>query len=453
MKQFDVIIVGGGINGAGLIRDLALNGVATLLIEKGDFSSQTSQSSSKMLHGGIRYLENMDFALIKEALEEKNLWLKLAPHLCFERDFYLPIYRDSKYPLWMLKMGLFLYDFLSGFKNQAHATLNREETLKQLPDINPKNLVGAGKYYDGVVDDSKMTLECIYDALLENNSEALNYHEVIKVENVTDGYIVTYKNQKNEEFKAHSKLLVFTTGPFTDQLLKKLEIPWENHLLPSKGIHLWIKKDRIKAHGSIVLTTKDNRVIFVIPQRDSILVGTTETKVKEEMFNIKAHEEEVSYLLTILNEYFPTSHLTKEDIISTFAGVRPLVREGSGPANLGKTSRFHKILRPTSKCYVLIGGKYTTFRRMTQELASEISNRLGKRYNPNLTLNDLRQKSLYPTFGKKPQVTMDLIKKIIKTEKVQTFEDLMKRRLSVLEDLETLNEFQGIEISEIKKLF
>ena len=116
MKQFEVVIVGGGINGCGLLRDLALNGISTLLIEKGDFSSQTSQSSSKLLHGGIRYLENFDFGLVQEALEEKNLWLKLTPHLCFEREFYLPVYNYSKYPPFMLKMGLFIYDFLSHFQ-------------------------------------------------------------------------------------------------------------------------------------------------------------------------------------------------------------------------------------------------------------------------------------------------------------------------------------------------
>ena len=453
MKIFDVIIIGGGINGAGLLRDLALNGVSALLLDKADFSSQTSQSSSKMLHGGIRYLENMDFGLIKEALEEKNLWLKLAPHLCFEREFYLPTYKNSKYPLWMLKIGLFTYDLLSGFKNQPHATLNREETLKVLPDLNEKGLVGAGKYYDGVVDDSKMTLECIYDALQEENIEALNYHEVIKVEDIESGHNVTYKNRMGDVFTAKCKQLVFTTGPFTDKLLNQLEIPWKPQLLPSKGIHLWIKKGRIAAKGSVVLTTPDNRVIFVIPQRDSILVGTTETKITEDIFNIKAHPEEIKYLLSILNEYFPKSKLTDEDIISTFAGVRPLVKEDGASENLGKTSRFHKIFRPNHKIYVLIGGKYTTFRRMTQELAQEITARVGKIYHPNHTLNSLRQKSLYPTFGEKPKLDLELIKKIIAEEKVVTFEDLMHRRLSVLENLETLSEFQGIKISDIKKLF
>ena len=143
MKHYDVVIVGGGINGCGLLRDLALNGVKALLVDKGDFSSQTSNGSSKMLHGGIRYLENFDFGLVQEALEEKNLWLKLTPHLCFEREFYLPLYRYSKYAPWMLQAGLILYDFLSHFQNRPHAMLSAEETMKTLPSIDPKGLSGA----------------------------------------------------------------------------------------------------------------------------------------------------------------------------------------------------------------------------------------------------------------------------------------------------------------------
>ncbi|WP_408096206.1 FAD-dependent oxidoreductase [Peredibacter sp. HCB2-198] len=454
MKSYEVVIVGGGINGCGLIRDLALNGVSTLLIDKGDFASQTSQGSSKMLHGGIRYLENADFALVQEALEEKNLWLKLTPHLCFERDFYLPLYNYSKYAPWMLKAGLFLYDFLSHFQNRPHGMLTPEETIQKIPSLDPKGLRGAGKYYDGVVDDAKLTLECLYDALLEPCAHALSYHEVTSTVKVADGYEVTYQSvftPHKETVKA--KFVVFTTGPFTDKLLPKLNIPWTPQLVPSKGIHLWLKEGSLEAQGSVVLTTKDNRVVFVIPQRHSILVGTTETPVDQDMFNIKASEKEVHYLLDVLKQYFPNSNLTKDSIISTFAGVRPLVREEGADEALGKVSRFHKIFRPDQFTYVLIGGKYTTFRRMTQELAQEIVPRLGKAYHPNYTLNPLRQHSVMPTFGEKPKLTLEMVKKIIKTEKVTTFEDLVKRRLSILEDPHHMKDVMGIPVEEVKALF
>ncbi len=454
MKNFDVVIIGGGINGCGLLRDLALNGVSALLIDKGDFSSQTSQASSKMLHGGIRYLENFDFGLVQEALEEKNLWLKLTPHLCFEREFYLPLYKYSKYLPWMLGTGLMLYDFLSHFQNRPHGMLGVEETLKTLPSIDPKGLRGAGKYYDGVVDDAKLSLECLYDALLEPQVEALSYHEVLSTTQTSDGYEVTFQNTRAPQKETvRAKYIVFTTGPFTDDLLPKLGIPWTPQLVPSKGIHLWLKPGSIEVKGSVVLTTKDNRVVFVIPQRDAILVGTTETKVDQEIFDIKATTEDVDYLLNVLQQYFPNAPLDHSSIISTFAGVRPLARE-EGPANsLGKVSRHHKIYRPTSHSYVMIGGKYTTFRKMTQELAQEIVPRLGLRYKPNLTLNPLRQHSLMPTFGEKPELSVEMVKKIIETERVTTFEDLIKRRLSLLEDPHGLKEVMGIPVKEILALF
>ncbi len=236
-------------------------------------------------------------------------------------------------------------------------------------------------------------------------------------------------------------------------ILPQLGIPWTPQLVPSKGIHLWLKEGSIEAKGSVVLTTKDNRVVFVIPQRGGILVGTTETPVDQEMFNIVATKKEVDYLLGVLGQYFPNSSLTDASIISTFAGVRPLARENSHDQSLGKVSRHHKIFRPTSHSYVMIGGKYTTFRKMTQELAQEIVPRLGKRYKPNETLNPLRQHSLMPTFGKKPKLTLDLIKRIIKEERVTTFEDLVRRRLSLLEDPHHLTHVMGIPVADVKALF
>lgn len=453
MRHFEVLIVGGGINGCGLLRDLALNGVKTLLVEKGDFSSQTSEGSSKMLHGGVRYLENMDFALVQEALEEKNLWLKLAPHVCFEREFYLPLYDYSKYSPWMLKAGLFLYDFLSHFQNRPHRMFNPEETLRLVPALSAKGLRGAGMYFDGVVDDAKLSLECLYDALLEDCASALSYHEVVEARRVPKGYEVSFRSRRSGETETvFTQELVFTTGPFTDALLPKLKIPWRPQLVPSKGIHLWLKKDSIKSSGSVVLTTRDNRVVFVIPQRDAVLVGTTETPVDQEIFDIKATPKEINYLLGILRQYFPDSDISEEKIISTFAAVRPLAREDDGVGEaLGKVSRFHKILRPDAHTYVLIGGKYTTFRRMVQEIAQEIVPKLGKRYSPNLTLNPLRQKSLMPTFGEKPEITLPLIERIIADEKVTTLEDLLRRRLSLLDDVETLQSVAGIPIEEIRR--
>jgi glycerol-3-phosphate dehydrogenase len=349
---------------------------------------------------------------------------------------------------------LLLYDFLSHFQNRPHEMLSPKETLKKLPSLDERGLKGAGKYFDGIVDDAKLSLECLYDALLEPQASALSYHCVTEVTQLAQGHQIKIQNQFNSSTETvQAEFVVFTTGPFTDKLLPTLNIPWAPQLVPSKGIHLWLESGSIKVDGSVVLTTKDNRVVFVIPQRDAILVGTTETPLTEDIFNIQATSTEVDYLLGVLNQYFPHAQISSKSIISTFAAVRPLARQEGIYPGLGKVSRHHKIYRPTSRSYVMIGGKYTTFRKMAQDLAKEIVPRLGKIYQPHLTLNPLRQKSLMPTFGEKPTLTIDLVKQIIQKEYVTTLEDLIKRRLSLFEEMDHLNEVMGIPIEKIRALF
>jgi len=437
----DVIIIGGGINGAGLFRDLALNGVNVLLLEKGDFSAQTSQGSSKMLHGGIRYLENFDFALVQEALEEKNLWLKLAPHLCSEREFHLPVYAGGKWPLPFVRLGLFLYDMLSHFQNKPAGHADKEKLLERYPQLNPEGLKGAGTYFDGIVDDHKLALECLWDGEVEKQARALNYQEVLSVERGEIVKITTRDLLSGVVQERQARYVIFATGPFTDDLMKQWNIPWEPSMLPSKGIHLWVKQDALKLHGPMVLPSQDGRVVFVIPQRGSILVGTTETPVDQEMFNIKATDADVVYLLKVLNDYFPGANVQHKDILNTFAAIRPLVRSANS-SDRGKTSRTHRIFRPANNMYALLGGKYTTFRRMAQDVCKELVPRLGLPYNPNLTLNPLRRPSVVGTFTHR-EVDADKIEEIIRTERPRSFEDLVHRRLSWLMPSEGLHELAG----------
>jgi len=436
MKTYKTVVVGGGIVGAGIFRDLALNGIETLLIEKNDFSSQTSERSSKMLHGGIRYLENMDFALVFEALHEKNLWLKLTPHLARESAFYLPVYKDAKRPLWMIHIGLFLYDLLSSFKNSPFSIKKPEEVVHDIYGLKRDGLTGAGVYYDGIMDDAKITLEVIYDALKESHANALNYTEVTKVEPGTDGTILHCRNvMTNEEFQVYARQVIYALGPFTDKFLKKVPgYNWENVLLPSKGSHLWISAKDLPLTHPIVMTPKgqgknEDRVIFVIPHGDQVLVGTTEVPAEEDYNDIKPSQSEVDYLLSALNDYFPSLGLNQSHVLSTFAGVRPLVREGSGN-DRGKTSREHKIFQPLSHTYVIAGGKYTTFRVMGQEITKEICHKFGAPYNGDITLKPLRQKSVVIPFQWKLPDSNDL-RMICEKEMPKTFQDLVQRRLGI----------------------
>lgn len=431
-KYYEHIIIGGGIVGAGIFRDLSLHGEEVLLIDKGDFCSQTSQASSKMLHGGIRYLENFDFMLVREALKEKYIWTKLASHITKEEMFLLPVYKNSKWPIFFIRIGLFIYDLLSFFKNPRFKILNKKKTLELMPDLNPEGLKGSGLYSDAIVEDAKLGLECIYDGI-SDLAQAKNYHSLEKVFSSNEFYELLIRDEiEKKVYRVTCKNLIFATGPFTDQVLNRLNISWKNIMTLSKGSHLWISKESLNVSTPMVLQTKDQRIIFVIPQRDAILIGTTEITLdeNEKIFNIKVSEDEISYILEAVNEYFPNAKIDKSSIIGSFAGVRPLIKNGN-TAN-SKLSRKHKIYTPQKNVYVIAGGKYTTFRIMAQDVCKLIFKNDHKRYIKNLSLKPFRKKSLV-SWGLKEEVSEELIEEIINTELVRTPEDILSRRLSMID--------------------
>lgn len=429
-SHFNSLIVGGGIIGAGILRDLALHDVDTLLLEKKDFSGQTSQSSSKMLHGGIRYLENLDFALVYEALHEKNLWIKLTPHLAKAQKFYLPVYSDSLRPLWMVRAGIFLYDFLSSFQNMARGFANKEETLDALKFIRSKGLKGSGIYSDAIVDDGKLTLEVIMDSLECPNAKAISYVDVAVTRKLSNGH---YECLATDELTGVTKVLtcenlIISTGPFTDKFMNKIDfLKWEDVLLPSKGSHIWLNRDDFDLSSPVLLTPNDGRVIFVIPHDNRILVGTTEVAVEEDYFDVKPTQEEIDYLLENLKDFFPAANITEDKIIGSFSGIRPLVKEDS-TLNKGKTAREHKVIQPDKGVFVIVGGKYTTFRTMAQDISAQVVRRQQLCYNPNKTKRPLRKKCQH-NFFHRPPLTTETIESIIRNEYPRTLEDIEKRRI------------------------
>lgn len=472
-NQYECLIIGGGIVGAGLFRDLGLNNVQTLIVDKGDFSSQTSQASSKMLHGGIRYLENMDFKLVFEALEEKNLWIKIAPHICKEMPFHLPVYSDSKRPLWMIHAGLFLYDALSQFRNSKFKVLRPKEVEKRVPGINTSKLKGSGLYYDAIMDDAKLTLEVILDGVSPTN-HALNYTEALSIKrNKNHSTTVTLRDVlTNETKEVTAKHLIYALGPFTDSFLKTIpDYKWKDVLLPSKGSHIWVSKKDLPINEALVMTPHDeqgDRVIFIVPHEHRVLVGTTEVKASGDFFHQTASEEEIDYLLKNLNLYFPNSGIDRSKILASFAGIRPLVKEDAHSDNRGKTSREHKIYHPSLNTYVIAGGKYTTFRVMGQEITKDITAKLHRPYNSDKTHSALKYQSVVNSFDWKLPNKEEL-KTILEKELVKTFQDLVLRRLSVpsrkawseltdkdfdsyfMESSDLLNQYLKISTEELKK--
>lgn len=430
-NHYDFIVIGGGIVGAGILRDLALHNQDVLLLERGDFSSQTSQGSSKMLHGGIRYLENLDFSLVYEALREKKLWLKLAPNISKESRFYLPVYKNSKWPLFFLRIGLFIYDLLSRFKNPPYQILNRNELLKNLPGLKSDGLKGAGLYSDGIIDDSKLVFDLIFDSLARGAS-ALNYHEIVSLDQKENTITISVMNHKtNEELQLTCRQLLFALGPFTDKVMRKLNIPWHDIILPSKGTHLWLKKDSLPITDGMVLQTKDKRIIFIIPERNAILVGTTEIPLNQSdtYFDIQPSQDEINYLIETVNEYFPQKNISESHVIASYCAVRPLVKS-SHKQTSGKTSRHHKIYNPLENIYVVAGGKYTTFRVMAKDIIKKAFEKRNIKYNKELSLTPLTNTS-HISDVLKQGVTLSDLETIIKTEMPYTMDDLVKRRLSL----------------------
>ncbi len=437
-SHLPVTIIGGGIAGAGVFRDLSLHGVPCALIDKKDFTSQTSQSSSKMLHGGIRYLENLDFGLVWEALHEKNLWLHLTPHLTYPEKFYLPVYQDALRPLWMVRMGLFLYDALSSFKNMPHEVANRDQVIEKFPLLRDQGLTGAGVYSDAVMDDAKLTLECIYDGLVEENSYACSHTALVAAKRVGSHYELSLRDEiKGRERTITCEQVIFTTGPFTDKLMAELKLfDWTPKLMLSRGSHLWFDNEMLKAKSPMVLTPRDGRVIFVIPQKDKTLVGTTEVPGSAQ-FDQSPSQEEKDYLYSNLRDYFPKAEVSDDSLLGAFAGVRPLVMENP-EANLGKVARNHKVYQPHENAYILLGGKYTTFRVMAQDVVAPLLHKRGLAYRSELTLRPLRQTSLVKPW-QDFRLDDQLIQNIIDQEFPKTMDDLLYRRLG-----QTLANYQDL---------
>ena len=443
---YPVLVVGGGIVGASIFRELCLHKIPCLLIDKKDFSSQTSQSSSKMLHGGLRYLKNFDFKLIRQALKEKKHWLKTVPHLCYRESFHIPVYKKDPWPLWTIKLGLNIYDALSGYQNDPHYSLSSKDILKSFPLLKKEGLKGACVYEDGIIDDAKFTLEILFDGLLFSESEALNYVSLEELKKNKDLWELHLKDQltgKHKQIKAQH--IIFATGPFSDQLFKKLNaFPWEPKLSLSKGSHLWLKKEALPIAHPLVLTPPDGRLLFVIPRSQCLLVGTTEIPLHRAPFNLKPSIQEIQYLLKNLKAYFPQSRIDSENILGSFAGIRPLIKDPSKTYR-GKISRVHKIYQPGENLHVVLGGKYTTCRVMASQVVAPLIVKLKTKYNPQLSLQPLRvQSSVLPFQPWKPN--QEDINKIVATERPRTYEDLVERRLGLLNP-----DLKGLKFPFLKK--
>lgn len=372
-NNFDLVVLGGGILGAGIARDAASRGMKVALIEKADFAWGTSSRSSKLVHGGIRYLENLEFGLVFEALNEREKLYELAPHLVHPLRFQLPLYENSRVGFLKMGMGMWLYDVLALFQSQLHESLDAAESIERMPWLKKEGLVGSYVYSDAYMDDDRLVLETLR-AANELGAVITNYTNATKALFDKNGKVVgvVAKDELNSKdtFEIRGKHVISCVGPWTDEVAPLLEKDWKKSLRPTKGIHITLRKDRLPLTEAVVMAAdKENRIVFAIPRHEMIIIGTTDTDYKGRPDAVVADANDVRYVLNIANEYFPGANLTPKDIIATYAGVRPLVDDGAQTE--GKTSREHKIMTTEHGVTFVMGGKYTTYRRISEQAVDQ----------------------------------------------------------------------------------
>jgi len=372
-EEVDVIVVGGGITGAGIARDAARRGLQVALFEQNDIAYGTSSRSSKLIHGGLRYLESYEFSLVFESVSERRVVLDLAPHLVNPLAFLFPVYQGSRKSLRMIDAGMWLYDGLALFRSpKRHRTLKPSEVAKEEPMLRQEGLQGAPVYYDCSTDDARLTLETIIDAT-QNGAVVVNWARVDALTKDDQGRVsgVIVKNARDgglREVKAHT--VINATGPWTDEVLA-MSGPRAGKLLrPTKGIHIVVEREKLPVEHAVVLFhPTDNRVLFALPWGERTYVGTTDTDYEGSPGEEAATLEDVDYLIAASNYYFQANQIAREDVISTWAGLRPLIAPEPevGEISESQVSREHQILIGADGLITIAGGKLTTYRKMAKE--------------------------------------------------------------------------------------
>ena len=367
-KEWDVIIIGGGATGLGAAVDAATRGYRTLLVEQSDFAKGTSSRSTKLVHGGVRYLAQGDVALVYEALHERGLLLKNAAHLVHDQEFIIPTYNWKSRLMYLV--GLKFYDLLagkSGFRKSSW--LSADKVVEAIPGLSKKNLMGGVSYSDGQFDDSRLAINLAQTAA-EYGGVMLNYVRVNalhKNENGAIEGIVAEDLETGKSYKIKGKTIINATGVFVDDILK-MDVPSGKALVrPSQGAHIVLDQSFLKGDTALMIPkTDDGRVLFAVPWHGKVLVGTTDTPLDSHSMEPKPLAEEIEFILKTAGNYL-LKKPTHADILSAFAGLRPLAAPGKNTASTKEISRSHKLIVSDSGLITITGGKWTTYRKMAQD--------------------------------------------------------------------------------------
>lgn len=370
-EPWDIIVIGGGATGTGVAVDAATRGYATLLLEQHDFGKGTSSRATKLVHGGVRYLEQGNVSLVMEALHERGLLRQNAPHLVHELAHIVPSYAWWEGPFYGI--GLKLYQMLSGkYGFGPSQLLSKEETLRRLPSVNPDGLTGGVVYYDGQFDDTRLLINLVATAA-EQGATLLNYARVTALDKGSDGLIrgVSWQDMETgDKFDARARVVVNATGAFTDSVRRLDDPNAQKMIAPSQGAHFILDRSFLPGTDAILVPhTKDGRVMFALPWHEHTLVGTTDTPIPEAKLEPVAFDQEVDFMLETASLYLAKKP-TRADIQSVWAGVRPLVKIGDGK-NTAALSRDHTVHIDQSGLLSIAGGKWTTYRNMAQDTVNQ----------------------------------------------------------------------------------
>ncbi|MCB0293698.1 MAG: glycerol-3-phosphate dehydrogenase/oxidase, partial [Calditrichaeota bacterium] len=385
-KFWDIIIIGGGATGLGAAVEAASRGYDTLLLEQHDFAKGTSSRSTKLVHGGVRYLQQGNISLVIEALHERGLLIQNAPHLVSNQAFIVPNYEWWDGPFY--GVGLKVYDLLAGKLGLGPSKiLSREETLRRIPTLEPEGLRGGVIYYDGQFDDSRLAIN-LAQTLVDNHGTPLNYMQVtglLKSGSVING-VSARDMESGKVYKINGRVVINATGVFTDEIICMDDPAAPRMISPSQGVHIVLDQEFLPGESAVMVPqTDDGRVLFAVPWHNKVVVGTTDTPVENATLEPRAQEEEIHFILKHAAKYL-TKDPRREDVQCVFAGLRPLVNL-EGMKDSASVSREHHILVSASGLVTITGGKWTTYRKMGEEVIDQAALVAGLNEKASVTKN------------------------------------------------------------------
>jgi glycerol-3-phosphate dehydrogenase len=441
-RTFDLLVIGGGITGCGVARDAAMRGLTVALIERDDLASGTSSRSSRLIHGGIRYLEHGQLHLVHESIREREVLLRIAPHLVKPLAFTWPLYRGARIGKIKLGAGLLAYQLLAGGRSRRHSMLDAAETMEREPALKRTGLTGGAVYYDACTDDARLTVATAiaardHGAVIRTHATVVNL--LVDGSRAVGGLVKPKFGEESYEVKART--IVNATGIWENQF----GFPGAPKGRGTKGVHIAVPRERVGNRYALTLISPiDGRVMFCLPADQQAIIGTTDTWTSESPETVHASLSDVDYLIDSANAYFDRADLERDDVVSAWAGIRPLANATT--ANAGAVSREHTIVSDGRGVITVTGGKLTTYRAMAAEIVDRVQQSLGQRRVDSRTdSTELpgadRDQSLTRLQTEKPELATPVIQGLsytnahlvygIQTEMAQTLSDLLIRRTHI----------------------